>query len=118
MPSPVEGFPSDAEGRPLNTTLRSLAIVRPKDMPPVDVKLVEVPQPDSPYGIKGVGEIGLVPTAGAVAAALADFDGIWRRELPMRNDSNRERPWGTNGNGSAGNGSAAGAETPTQPATV
>ena len=114
----TEGFPSDAEGRPLNTTLRSLAIVRPKDMPPVDVKLVEVPQPDSPYGIKGVGEIGLVPTAGAVAAALADFDGIWRRELPMRNDSNRERPWGTNGNGSTGNGSAPGAETPTQPATV
>ena len=63
----TEGFPSDADGRPLNATLRSLAIVRPKDMPPVDVKLVEVPQPDSPYGIKGVGEIGLVPTAGAVA---------------------------------------------------
>ena len=117
----TEGFPSDAEGRPLNTTLRSLAIVRPKDMPPVDVQLVEVPQPDSPYGIKGVGEIGLVPTAGAVAAALADFDGEWRSELPMRNDSNRERPWGVNGNGngSGGNGATAGAAgTPAQPATV
>ena len=63
----------------------------------MDVKLVEVPQPDSPYGIKGVGEIGLVPTAGAVAAALQDFDGTWRSELPMRNDANRERPWGVNG---------------------
>ena len=114
----TEGFPSDAEGRPLNATLRSLAIVRPKDMPPVDVQLVEVPQPDSPYGIKGVGEIGLVPTAGAVAAALTDFDGEWRSELPMRNDSNRERPWGTNGNGSAGNGSAPHAQAPAQPATV
>ena len=116
----TEGFPSDADGRPLNATLRSLAIVRPKDMPPVDVKLVEVPQPDSPYGIKGVGEIGLVPTAGAVAAALQDFDGTWRSELPMRNDANRERPWGpfVNGNGSAGNGSTPHAETPAQPATV
>lgn len=45
--------------------------------------LVEVPQPRAPYGIKGVGEIGLVPTAGAVAAALHDSDGRWRRRLPM-----------------------------------
>ena len=87
----------------------------------MDVTLVEVPQPDSPYGIKGVGEIGLVPTAGAVAAALQDFDGTWRSELPMRNDANQERPWGLgrNGsNGSSGNGAAPHAETPAQPATV
>ena len=46
--------------------------------------LVEEPQPRAPYGIKGVGEIGLVPTAGAVAAALHDLDGEWRTTLPMR----------------------------------
>ena len=86
-----EGFPADAEGRPLNSTLRSLAIIRPKDMPDVDVILVESPQPGAPYGIKGVGEIGLVPTAGAVAAAIHDHEGIWHNELPMRNPSNRER---------------------------
>ena len=49
-----------------------------------DVLLIERPQPRSPYGIKGVGEIGLVPTAGAVAAALHDLDGEWRAALPMR----------------------------------
>ena len=49
----------------------------------LDVLLVEVPQPRAPYGIKGVGEIGLVPTAGAVAAALRAFDGVWRNRLPM-----------------------------------
>jgi len=64
--------------------LRGLGILRAKDMPPVDVILVEEPQPDAPYGIKGVGEIGLVPTAGAVAAALHDLDGTWRTSLPMR----------------------------------
>jgi xanthine dehydrogenase molybdenum-binding subunit len=53
-------------------------------MPPVDVRLVEVAQPRAPYGVKGVGEIGLVPTAGAVAAALHDLDGEWRASLPMR----------------------------------
>jgi xanthine dehydrogenase molybdenum-binding subunit len=87
----TEGFPADEDGRPINTTLRQLAIIRPKDMPPIDVILVEAPQPNAPYGIKGVGEIGLVPTAGAVAAALRAYDGEWRTELPMRNDANRER---------------------------
>jgi len=81
-----EDFPTDATGRPTNMTLRSLGILRAKDMPPVDVVLIEEPQPRAPYGIKGVGEIGLVPTAGAVAAALQDLDGGWRCALPMRRD--------------------------------
>ena len=81
----TEDFPSDpATGFPTNMTLRSLGILRAKDVPPIDVELVEVPQPKSPYGIKGVGEIGLVPTAPAVAAALRDYDGQWRNSLPMR----------------------------------
>jgi len=80
-----EDFPTDPEtGRPTNMTLRSLGILRAKDMPEVEVILVEEPQPRSPYGIKGVGEIGLVPTAGAVAAALHARDGEWRTRLPMR----------------------------------
>ncbi len=86
-----EGFPCDPDGRPLNTTLRALDIIRPKDMPEVDVILVESAEPNSPYGIKGVGEIGLVPTAGAVAAAMQARDGGWRTELPLVNEANRER---------------------------
>ena len=86
-----EGFPCDEVGKPENLTLRSLSIIRPKDMPEVEVILVESPQPNSPYGIKGVGEIGLVPTAGAVAAAFSALDGVWRNELPIADESNRER---------------------------
>ena len=78
-----EDFPCDDEGRPENMTLRALDIIRPKDMPPIEVILVEAPQPNSPYGVKGVGEIGLVPTAGAVAAAYHDIDGVWRNQLPI-----------------------------------
>jgi xanthine dehydrogenase molybdenum-binding subunit len=80
----TEDFPTDADARPTMSTLRGLGIIRAKDVPPIDVILVEEPQPDAPYGIKGVGEIGLVPTAGAVAAALHDLDGEWRASLPMR----------------------------------
>ncbi len=81
----TEDFPADPEtGQPTCATLRSLGILRPKDVPPMDVVLVESPQPNAPYGIKGVGEIGLVPTAGAVAAALHDLDGEWRAAMPMR----------------------------------
>ncbi len=80
-----EDFPSDPDtGFPTATTLRALGILRAKDMPPVRVVLVESPEPTAPYGIKGVGEIGLVPTAGAVAAALHAVDGQWRTRLPMR----------------------------------
>ncbi len=78
-----EDFPCDTDGKPRFDTLRGLDIIRAKDMPPVDVILVEAPQPDSPYGIKGVGEIGLVPTAGAVAEAMRQVDGVWRNRLPI-----------------------------------
>jgi aldehyde oxidoreductase len=81
----TEDFPSDpATGFPTAKSLRALGILRPKDVPPIHVVLVEVPQPRSAYGIKGVGEIGLVPTAGAVAAALYQVDGKWRNSLPMQ----------------------------------
>ncbi len=79
----TEEFPTDDDGVPTKTTLRHLNIIRPKDMPDIDVILVEVPQPRSPFGVKGVGEIGLVPTAGAVAGAYHAVDGLWRTRLPL-----------------------------------
>ena len=78
-----EEFPTDETGMPTNMTLRSLGILRAKDIPEIEVQLVEAPQPGAPYGVKGVGEIGLVPTAGAVAAAFHEVDGQWRNRLPM-----------------------------------
>ncbi len=79
----TEEFPTDDDGRPTKMTLRSLGILRPKDVPDVEAILVEAPQPGAPYGVKGVGEIGLVPTAGAVGAAFHEVDGKWRNRLPM-----------------------------------
>ena len=67
-----------------NTNIRSLGLLRAKDMPECELIFVEEYDPQGPFGAKGVGEIGLVPTAGAVAGALYKFDGIRRYSLPMK----------------------------------
>lgn len=74
---PMEG------GHFKSTRLRQCGILRAKEMPEMEVIGVEVPDLHGPYGAKGVGEIGLVPTAGAVANALYQFDGVRRTRLPM-----------------------------------
>jgi xanthine dehydrogenase molybdenum-binding subunit len=71
-------------GVPLNETLKSLHIIPPTGMPEVECILVEEPQPEGPYGAKGVGEAAVVPTAAATAAALHAFDGVRRTRLPMK----------------------------------
>jgi xanthine dehydrogenase molybdenum-binding subunit len=77
-----EDFPSTG-GVPDALGLRDMGIVLAKSMPDVDVILIEVPDEVGGYGAKGVGEIGCVATAGAVAGALHSYDGIRRVSLPM-----------------------------------
>ncbi len=78
-----EDFPCTG-GRPDSLLLRDLGILKAKHTPPIDVILIEVPDEIGGYGAKGAGEIGLVPTAGAVAAALYSYDRIRRTQLPMQ----------------------------------
>ena len=81
-----EEFPMKG-GFPVTTRLNRLGILKAAEMPKVVVIGVEVADPIGPYGAKGVGEIGLVPTAPAVANALYQFDGVRRRKLPMKRKS-------------------------------
>ena len=53
------------------------------DLPTIDAVIVEIPNPDHPYGVKGVGEIPLVPPLAAIANAVADATGKRLFELPM-----------------------------------
>ncbi|MFH1749031.1 MAG: selenium-dependent xanthine dehydrogenase [Planctomycetota bacterium] len=64
--------------------VKSLNIIRAHQMPEVETIFIEEADPETPYGARGVGEIGLVPTAPAVAGALESFDGIHRTCLPMK----------------------------------
>ncbi|MGO9245236.1 MAG: molybdopterin cofactor-binding domain-containing protein [Verrucomicrobiia bacterium] len=75
------------DGRIASKDLRALGILRAKDMPEVECIFIEENEPAGPYGAKGVGEIGLIPTAPAVAGALYKFDGIRRTKLPMKDSA-------------------------------
>jgi xanthine dehydrogenase molybdenum-binding subunit len=78
------------DGMPLVFKMRDIGALRARDMPEIEVILVEEHEPEGPFGAKGVGEIGLVPTAGAVANALAMFDGVRRTRLPMKGSAAAE----------------------------
>ncbi len=71
------------DGFLLSEKMRDLGILRAHETPEIVVKPVEVKDPVGPYGAKGIGEIGLVPTAAAVANAFYAFDGIKRTKLPL-----------------------------------
>jgi xanthine dehydrogenase molybdenum-binding subunit len=82
-------------GRPVAATVRELGVLRAADMPEVEVILVEEPDPLGPYGARGIGEVGMVPTAPAVAQALYRFDGRRRTRLPMRDGYQARRDRGS-----------------------
>lgn len=71
------------DGYLLNDKMRKLGVLRAHETPEIIVKGVEVKDPVGPYGAKGIGEIGLVPTAAAVACAFNAFDGKRRIKLPL-----------------------------------
>lgn len=53
------------------------------DLPMIDAVMVEVPNPNHPYGVKGVGEVPIVPPLAAVANAIHAATGVRLRDLPM-----------------------------------
>lgn len=72
------------DGKLVSTKLRDCKILKAKETPKIVVIGVEKTDTYGPYGAKGLGEIGLVPTAAAVANALYQFDKIRRYKLPMK----------------------------------
>ena len=56
------------------------------DLPMIDAVIVEVPNPGHPYGVRGVGEVPIVPPMAAIANAIYDAIGVRMTELPMSPD--------------------------------
>lgn len=72
------------KSRLISVKLRDCGVLTAGQTPEIEVIGIEEKDPVGPYGAKGIGEIGLVPTAAAVANALYTFDGIRRKKLPMK----------------------------------
>jgi xanthine dehydrogenase molybdenum-binding subunit len=73
----------DSEGHLLNSSLLDYRMPTSLDLPMIDTILVEVPNPGHPYGVRGVGEVPIVPPAAAVANAIYQAVGVRMEELPM-----------------------------------
>jgi len=71
------------EGKILNPDLANYKILTSKDIPHIETLIIEDPSPIGPYGAKGVGEPGLVPTAPAIANAIYNAIGVRMAELPI-----------------------------------
>jgi len=74
------------QGRLVNPTLLEYRAPRAGDLPPIRAVLLEGHDPAGPYGAKGIGEIGVVPTPAAVANAVAHATGVRVREIPITPD--------------------------------
>ncbi len=74
------------EGRIANASFTDYLIPTTLDMPPVVAELVEEPEPEAPYGAKGVGEPPTVVSTAAIVAALRDATGLELTRAPVRPD--------------------------------
>ena len=74
------------DGEILNASFTDYLIPTALDMPPVDIDLVEVAEPDAPYGAKGVGEPPTVVSTAAIVSALRDATGRPLTRVPVRPD--------------------------------
>jgi CO/xanthine dehydrogenase Mo-binding subunit len=74
------------DGLITNASFTDYLIPTALDMPPVDSVLVEDPEPDAPYGVKGVGEPPTVVSTAAIASALRAATGRDLTRVPVRPD--------------------------------
>lgn len=79
----TEGFDYGPDGHLRNASLLDYRLPTALDVPKIDCVIVETPVPNVPYGVRGVGEVPIVPVAAAVANAIARAVGVRVRRMPM-----------------------------------
>jgi CO/xanthine dehydrogenase Mo-binding subunit len=79
----LEHFDYAPDGRIRNASLLDYRMPTALDVPRIDCVIVETPVPNVPYGVRGVGEVAIVPTAAAVANAIARATGVRMTRMPM-----------------------------------
>ena len=78
-----EEYVYTVDGRLDNPSFLDYRMPVASDVPMVDTVIVEVPNPRHPYGLRGVGEVPVVPTLAAIANAIGDAIGVRPQSLPM-----------------------------------
>lgn len=78
-----EEYYYDENGRMANSTYLDYRIPTTLDVPMIETIIVEVPNPLHPYGVRGVGEPGIVPPLAAIANAVYRATGVRQTQLPM-----------------------------------
>ena len=78
-----EEYFTDEKGGMLNSSLLDYRMPIAKDLPMIDTQIVEVPNPDHPTGVRGVGEVSIIPPVPAIANAINQALGIRMSETPM-----------------------------------
>jgi len=78
-----EEYVFDKENRMSNASYLDYRMPTALDLPMIETIIVEVPNPDHPYGVRGVGEVPIVPPPGAIAAAIYHAVGVRADTLPI-----------------------------------
>jgi CO/xanthine dehydrogenase Mo-binding subunit len=71
------------DGRLQNPSFLDYRMPVASDVPMIGTEIVEVPNPRHPYGLRGVGEVPVVPTMAAIANAIGQCIGVRPSSLPM-----------------------------------
>jgi CO/xanthine dehydrogenase Mo-binding subunit len=78
-----EEYYYDESGRMVNSSFLDYRLPTSLDVPMIDTIIVEVPNPLHPFGVRGVGEPGIVPPLAAIANAVCRATGVRQTQLPM-----------------------------------
>ena len=91
-----EEYIYNKEGHLVNSSLLDYRMPTALDLPMIETVLIKVPNPTHPFGVRGVGEVPIVPPAAAIANAIYDATGVRMTELPMSPDRLLEALWAKN----------------------
>ncbi|MYE31174.1 MAG: xanthine dehydrogenase family protein molybdopterin-binding subunit [Chloroflexi bacterium] len=78
----TEEYLFNDDGNMVNSTLLDYRMPTALDLPMIDALIIEVPNPGHPYGVRGVGEVGIIPPLAAVTNAIRDAIGVRPTEIP------------------------------------
>jgi CO/xanthine dehydrogenase Mo-binding subunit len=78
-----EEYIYDDKGVMINPGFLDYRVPVASDIPPIVTHIVEVPNPNHPYGVRGIGEVPIIPPLGAIANAIYDAVGVRMRDHPM-----------------------------------